>query len=82
MKTSPRTSRKVIDEGQEPERRPQHQGAFLFATAAAATEKIRDVDFKRERDGMEGKIAAIEYDPHRSSRIALVHYTDGVKTYI
>ncbi len=44
--------------------------------------RLRDVDFKRERDGVEGKIAAIEYDPNRSSRIALVHYTDGIKKYI
>jgi large subunit ribosomal protein L2 len=44
--------------------------------------KIREIDFIRSRDGVEGKIAAIEYDPHRSSRIALVNYTDGVKKYI
>ena len=44
--------------------------------------RIRMVDFKRDRDGVEGKIVAIEYDPHRSSRIALVNYTDGVKRYM
>lgn len=44
--------------------------------------RLRDVDFMRKRDGVEGKIAAIEYDPNRSSRIALVHYTDGIKKYI
>ena len=44
--------------------------------------RLRDVDFKRDREGVEGKIAAIEYDPNRSSRIALVHYTDGIKKYI
>jgi len=44
--------------------------------------RIRNVDFKRDRDGVEGKVVAIEYDPHRSSRIALVNYTDGVKRYV
>ncbi len=42
----------------------------------------RRIDFKREKDGIPGKIAAIEYDPNRSARIALVHYADGEKRYI
>ena len=44
--------------------------------------RIRQIDFYRDIEGVEGKIAAIEYDPNRSSRIALVHYENGVKTYI
>ncbi len=44
--------------------------------------RLRIMDFKRDRDNVEGKIVSIEYDPNRSSRIALVHYTDGVKKYI
>ncbi len=44
--------------------------------------RLRDVDFKRVRDGVEGKVAAIEYDPNRSSRIALIHYENGIKSYI
>lgn len=42
----------------------------------------RIVDFKREKTGIEGKVEAIEYDPNRSARIALVKYTDGDITYI
>jgi large subunit ribosomal protein L2 len=42
----------------------------------------RKVDFKRTRDGVPAKVAAIEYDPNRSSYIALLHYADGVKSYI
>lgn len=42
----------------------------------------RIVDFKRERHGVEAKVAAIEYDPNRSARIALVQYIDGEKRYI
>lgn len=42
----------------------------------------RIIDFKRNKDNVVGTIATIEYDPNRSANIALVHYEDGVKTYI
>src|ERR671921_766222 len=42
----------------------------------------RKIDFKRRRDGVPARVAAIEYDPNRSSYIALLHYLDGVKSYI
>src|SRR5881296_2935788 len=42
----------------------------------------RKVDFKRRKDGIPAKVAAIEYDPNRSANIALLHYADGVKSYI
>ena len=42
----------------------------------------RVVDFRRDKDGVPGKVAAIEYDPNRSARIALVQYADGEKRYI
>src|SRR5437867_7882337 len=44
--------------------------------------RYRIVDFKRLKDGVPAKVAAIEYDPNRSARIALLHYTDGEKGYI
>ncbi|MCW5947450.1 MAG: 50S ribosomal protein L2 [Fimbriimonadales bacterium] len=44
--------------------------------------RYREVDFKRQKDGIVAKVAAIEYDPNRSSRIALLHYADGEKRYI
>lgn len=44
--------------------------------------KYRIVDFKRDKLGIPAKVAAIEYDPNRSSRIALLHYVDGEKRYI
>lgn len=43
---------------------------------------IRIVDFKRNKDGVPAKVAAIEYDPGRSARLALLHYVDGEKRYI
>jgi large subunit ribosomal protein L2 len=44
--------------------------------------RYRIVDFKRLKDGIPAKVAAIEYDPNRSARIALLHYADGAKSYI
>ena len=45
-------------------------------------QKLRLIDFKRDKYGVPGKVATIEYDPNRSARIALVHYADGEKRYI
>jgi large subunit ribosomal protein L2 len=42
----------------------------------------RKVDFKRLKDGVPGRVAAIEYDPNRTTRIALIFYADGEKSYI
>lgn len=42
----------------------------------------RIIDFKRNKDGVPARVAAIEYDPNRSARIALLHYVDGEKRYI
>lgn len=45
-------------------------------------QRYRSIDFRRENHGVPGKVAAIEYDPNRSARIALIHYLDGDKRYI
>jgi len=45
-------------------------------------QKIRLVDFKRNKHGVEATVKAIEYDPRRTARLALLEYKDGVKTYI
>ena len=42
----------------------------------------RIIDFKRDKTGIEARVAHIEYDPNRTARIALLHYTDGEKRYI
>jgi large subunit ribosomal protein L2 len=44
--------------------------------------QIRQVDFKRNKHGIPARVAAIEYDPNRTARIALLHYVDGEKRYI
>ncbi|MEW5941638.1 MAG: 50S ribosomal protein L2, partial [Chloroflexota bacterium] len=43
---------------------------------------VRLVDFKRDKRGIPAKVAAIEYDPKRTARLALLHYADGEKRYI
>ena len=47
-----------------------------------AKRRLRVIDFKRDKFGVPGKVAAIEYDPNRTARIALIHYRDGEKRYI
>ncbi|HEX2234127.1 MAG TPA: 50S ribosomal protein L2, partial [Thermoleophilaceae bacterium] len=47
-----------------------------------AKRRYRKIDFKRRKDGVPAKVAAIEYDPNRSAHIALLHYADGEKRYI
>lgn len=44
--------------------------------------KYRVIDFKRDKDGIPGRVATIEYDPNRSANIALINYADGEKRYI
>src|SRR5205085_7462846 len=45
-------------------------------------QKIRNVDFKRNKHGIDATVTAIEYDPRRSARLALLLYKDGEKRYI
>src|SRR5689334_15123943 len=47
-----------------------------------AKQAYRVIDFKRDKEGIPAKVAAVEYDPNRSARIALLHYADGEKRYI
>ncbi len=47
-----------------------------------AKRKYRLIDWKRNKDGIEGRVASIEYDPNRSANIALINYADGEKRYI
>jgi len=47
-----------------------------------AKRTYRQIDFRRNKDGVPAKVAHIEYDPNRSARIALLHYVDGEKRYI
>src|SRR5262245_38116798 len=47
-----------------------------------AKRALREIDFKRDKHGVAARVAAIEYDPNRSARIALLNYADGEKRYM
>lgn len=66
-KTGGRNSRGVITS--------RHRGG-------GAKRKYRIIDFKRDKDGIPGRVASIEYDPNRTANIALINYVDGEKRYI
>ncbi len=60
-----------------------HQGKLTVRhRGGGAKRKYRLVDFKRRRDGVDARVAQIEYDPNRSAHLALLHYVDGHKAYI
>ncbi|MEE8413605.1 MAG: 50S ribosomal protein L2 [Dehalococcoidales bacterium] len=60
-----------------------HQGRITVRhRGGGAKRKLRIIDFKRNKTGVPGRVAAIEYDPNRSARIALIFYADGDKRYI
>src|SRR3982750_4834782 len=56
--------------------------ATPFNRGGGNKQRYRIIDFKRSKDGIQAKVAAIEYDPNRTCRIALLHYMDGEKRYI
>jgi large subunit ribosomal protein L2 len=60
-----------------------NQGKITVRHQGGGYKKLyRKVDFKRDKIGIPGKVATIEYDPNRSARIALINYADGEKRYI
>jgi large subunit ribosomal protein L2 len=60
-----------------------HHGVITAKHRGGGNKKLyRIIDFKRTKDGVQGRVEAIEYDPNRSTFIALVKYTDGDKAYI
>lgn len=60
-----------------------HHGVITVSSrGGGAKKRYRIVDFKRDKDGVEGKVVGIEYDPNRSCHLALVEYTDGERRYV
>lgn len=62
--------------------RDSHGHVSAWQRGGGHKRRYRVIDFKRDKIGIPAKVAAIEYDPNRSSRIALLHYIDGEKRYI
>ena len=60
-----------------------HHGRITMRRRGGGNKRrYRKIDFKREKFGVRGKIAAVEYDPNRSAFISLIHYDDGEKRYV
>lgn len=68
----------------KPERGGRNSGGRITSRHKGGGHKqqYRIIDFKRSKDEVRAKVAAIEYDPNRTCRIALLHYLDGTKAYI
>ena len=62
--------------------RNSHGEITIWHRGGGHKRQYRTVDFRREKKGIPAKVAAIEYDPNRSARLALLHYADGEKRYI
>ncbi len=68
---------------QEAHGRPQQPGRItIWFRGGGHKRRYRIVDFRRDKRDVPAKVAAIEYDPNRSARLALLHYADGEKRYI
>ena len=62
--------------------RNNHGEIVVWHRGGGHKQQYRKVDFRRDKLGVPAKVAAIEYDPNRSSNLALLHYADGEKRYI
>jgi len=74
---------KSLTEGLTKSAGRNHHGRITSRRRGGGHKRLyRKIDFKRNKDGIPGRVAEIEYDPNRSARIALIHYADGEKRYI
>lgn len=81
--TKTRPERSLVVANQKSSGRNHHGKITVRGRGGGAKQLYRLIDFKRmDRDGIKGKVIGIEYDPNRSSHIALIQYADGVKRYI
>ena len=62
--------------------RNSHGEITIWHRGGGHKKQYRSIDFRREKKGIPARVAAIEYDPNRSARLALLHYADGEKRYI
>ena len=74
---------KSLTEGLTKKAGRNHHGRITMRRRGGGHKRrYRKMDFRRDKHGIPGRIAEIEYDPNRSARIALIHYADGEKRYI
>src|ERR1700674_369780 len=80
--TKPRRARKLPKPPKGTGGRNVHGRMTTRHRGGGHKQRVRIIDWKRTKDGVAAKVAAVEYDPNRSARLALLHYTDGTKAYI
>jgi len=80
--TRGKPEKKLLDKKSSSGGRNNHGRTTSRFRGGGHKQRYRKIDFKREKTGVPAKVAAIEYDPNRSARIALLHYADGDKAYI
>ena len=80
--TKTKPERKLVEPSQSTGGRNNYGRVTCRFRGGGHKRKYRLVDFKRNKIGVPARVAAIEYDPNRTCRIALLHYADGVKSYI
>jgi large subunit ribosomal protein L2 len=80
--TRDRPEKSLLAKGRNKAGRNTHGRVTARHQGGGNKRRYRLIDFRRNKDGVPAKVAAIEYDPNRSARIALLHYVDGEKRYI
>ncbi len=80
--TKDRPEKSLVEPKKRSGGRNSHGEVTIWHRGGGHKNKYRLVDFKRDKKGIPAKVAAIEYDPNRSARLALLHYADGEKRYI
>lgn len=80
--TKKRPEKSLTERLKKPAGRNAHGHITSRFRGGGARRLYRIVDFKRLKDNVPGKVAALEYDPNRNANIALIHYADGAKAYI
>ncbi len=74
---------KALTKGNPKNAGRNNQGRITMRRRGGGHKRLyRDIDFRRDKDGVPGRVTSIEYDPNRSARIALLVYADGEKRYI
>ena len=77
------TPEKSLIKKNHPNKGRNNRGVITIRHRGGGHKRLyRIIDFKRQKSGIQGIVAAIEYDPNRNARIALIHYTDGEKRYM
>jgi large subunit ribosomal protein L2 len=80
--TKSKPEKKLLEKKTQSGGRNNHGRTTVRFRGGGHKQRYRKIDFKRSKTGVPAKVAAIEYDPNRSARIALLHYVDGDKAYI